>query len=56
VFSEVKLPSKKKVSCNKLHASTGRLLSVGIDDVWLFDGTSWSEIVWPDNRGQVAKR
>jgi hypothetical protein len=49
-FSEVKLPLRKKVSCNRLNASGQRLLSVGVDDIYLFDGKVWNEIVWPDNR------
>jgi hypothetical protein len=49
-FTEVKLPVGHKISCNRLNASGERLLSVGVNDILLYDGNSWSEIIWPDNK------
>jgi hypothetical protein len=49
-FSEVKFASRRKVSCNRLNAWNGRLLSVGVDDMLFFDGESWKELIWPDNK------
>lgn len=47
-LSDVTLP-KKQVSFYRLHANDEQLLSIGIDDIYLYDGEQWEELVWPDN-------
>ncbi len=50
-LSEVKVSiAKEKFSFYRIHANDGRLLSVGINDILIFDGEKWEEIIYPDNK------
>lgn len=46
----VPIGKKKDVTVNWLHANSNYLLTIGMDDAFLFDGDSWIELVCPDNK------
>ena len=48
-LKDVDLGVKRAVSCHRLHAYDGVLWSFGVDDLFVFDGKKWREIICPEN-------
>jgi len=49
-FSNVPISKSHTISCYRLSSLGNRILSTGPDNIFLFDGESWTEFIWPDNR------
>jgi hypothetical protein len=50
VIVPVNVPIKAGITTGTLHEKEGILWSIGEEDILAFDGTSWTELVCPENR------
>ncbi|MGA2256554.1 MAG: hypothetical protein ABSG53_18050 [Thermoguttaceae bacterium] len=48
-LESVDMGIKRDISCHRLHANDGVLWSFGMDDLFFFDGKTWTEVVCPEN-------